>query len=167
MVSNSGMHGRDKILEALKEKAKMLSQPAVDPNAPTMDPVLIQMQRMDAQLELATKQAKLAETRAKTRLLDAQARSELIEPEFKSQQIAMKGIWKTPEEQIDEEFDRRMRVATMALDKEQMESDERIARMQTEAAREGKQIQIQEVPRPVPVPVPVAAPQSFTGPFAG
>jgi hypothetical protein len=167
IVSNSGMHGRDKILAALQEKAKMLSQPAADPNAPVMDPVLIQLQRMDAQLELATKKAKLAEIQAKTRLLDAQARSEMLEPMMESQRIATKGIYKTPEEQIDEEFDRRMRIAQMALEKEQMESDERIAAMQTAAAKENKQIHVQEVPKAVPVPVPVGVTLGQSGVSTG
>ena len=160
LIANSGVQNRDMILAMLKQKLALVQQvesaPPVDPNAVT-DPVMIEMQRMDAQLELATKQAKIAETQAKTRLYNAQAQSEAMEPALESQKIALKGIYKTPEEQINEEFDRRLEAAKIRLRAAEMSSDERIAESQERAARVGNQpkLQVVTVPKPVAVPTPV------------
>ena len=166
LVQNSGIQGRDAILGALKvklEKVQALeSAPPVDPNAPqTMDPVMIEMQRMDAQLELATKQAKLAETQAKTRLLNAQAQSEMVAPTLESQKIALKGIYETPADRINAEFDRRYKLASLTLEKAGMESRERIADKQIVAAKANEpKTETVEVPVPQPVPVPIPVKQS-------
>lgn len=166
LVANSGIQDRDKIMAALEKKLQLIqqaeTQPPVDPNAVT-DPVLIEMQRIDAQLELATKQAKIAETQAKTRLLNAQAQSEAMEPMLESQKIALKGIYKSPEETINEEFNRRLEAAKIRLRAAEMNSDERIAESQERAANASNvpqppKLQVVTVPKPIAVPTPVPMP---------
>jgi len=113
---------------------------------------LLTLQRFDAQLELATKQAKIAETQAKTRLLNAKAQSEAVAPALEAQSIALKGIYKTPEDQINEEFDRRIQVAQLALERESTASKERIADKQIIAAKANEpQVKVEQVEVPVPV----------------
>ena len=164
LVANSGISNRDKIVDALEQKLAKVQQaesmPPTDPNAIT-DPVIISMQRMDAQLELATKQAKIAETQAKTRLYNAQANSEALEPTLESQKIALKGIYKTPEEQINDEFDRRMRVAELKLKAADIASNERITERQAQAAEATAPL-----PTPAPAPQPAAPVSVAIGPAA-
>ena len=156
LISNSGIQNRDAVLNTLKQKLARVQaaeqQPPADPNAVPTDPVILTLQRVDAQLELAKKQAQIAEIRAKTRLLDAQANSEAVAPALEAQSIALKGIYKTPEDQINEEFDRRMRIAEVALKDKGIDSRERIADKQIIAARANEpQVKVEQVEVPVPV----------------
>lgn len=159
IVSNSGMQGRDGILNALSKKLQILqaqeNAPPVDPNAVPTDPVALQMQRMAAQLELAKTQAEIAKMQAQTRLYNAEAQTEIVEPQLRSQEIATKGIYQTPAEQIDAEFDRRMKIATLSLEHATLQSHERIADKQILAAQanEPKTETVE-----VPVPVDTGAP---------
>ena len=165
LVANSGLQDRDAIIAALDKKLQVIQAaeqaPPVDPNAaPALDPVAMALAQAQAQLELAKTAAETARLRAQARLYDAQANTEVLQPALESQKIALKGIYKTPEEQVDEEFDRRMRVAELKLDAAQMNSDERIADKQVVAAREANQPKIEtvEIPAPVAIPTPVPMP---------
>ena len=172
LVSNSGLQQRDQIKALLTEKLEILRQreaaPPVDPNAIPTDPVALQMQYLDAQLDIAVKQQKIAESQAKTRLLNAQAQSELAEPQIETQKLMMRGIYELPQDQIAKEFDRRMKMAELAITKQGIESRERIADKQIVAARanEPKAVEVEvpvEIETPVPVPVPVVIPTGANG----
>ena len=179
LVANSGMHDRDAIIAALNKKLAKVQQaesvPPVDPNAPSTDPVALILQQQAAKLELAKTAAEISKLRAQARLYDAQAQTEQLEPMLESQKIALKGIYKTPEEQVDEEFDRRIKAADQRLkaakivtDRDQMMSDERIAASQERAAMAGAAADVRSaaqpkqevvyVPEPVQVDVPVPMP---------
>jgi hypothetical protein len=106
---------------------------------PQMDPMQQQLMMVNAQLEIAEKQLKLEETRAKianlqsqTGLNAAKTQSELAEPHLRAQEIALKGIYNTPEEQMQAEFDRRIAIGDQMLEAEDIKSNERIAAMQTQ-----------------------------------
>ena len=139
LVGNSGIPGRDRILNALNQKLEKVqaleSTPPADPNVIPTDPVILTMQRIDAQLDLATKQAKIAELQAKTRLLNAQAITEQSAPILEAQKVALKGIYETPQDQINAEFDRRMQMADLAIKDKGIDSRERIADKQIIAAQ--------------------------------
>ena len=139
LVGNSGIPGRDRILNALNQKLEKVqaleSTPPTDPNVIPTDPVILTMQRIDAQLDLATKQAKIAELQAKTRLLNAQAITEQSAPMLEAQKVALKGIYETPQDQINAEFDRRMQMADLAIKDKGIDSRERIADKQIIAAQ--------------------------------
>lgn len=163
IVQNSGIPNREGVMAELKAKLEKVKQaesiPPVDPNM-SMDPVAINMQRMAAQLDLAKTAAEVSRLRAQARLYDAQARTEAVAPTLEAQKIALKGIYKTPEEQIDEEFDRRMQVAELKLKTAQMNSDEHIADKQIVAAHVANQpkVEMVSVPEPVAIPTPVPMP---------
>jgi hypothetical protein len=151
LISNSGMQGRDNILAVLEQKLKGIQAAEqagpVDPNAQVTDPVLLQMQYLDAQVEIAGKQQKIAESQAKTRLLNAQAQTEMLEPQIEAQKVAMRGIYELPQEQIAAEFDRRMKIAQLSVDSKGIESRERIADKQIVAAQANEpKTEIAEVP---------------------
>jgi len=166
LVKNSGLQSRDKLIAALEQKLAIVqrteSAPPTDPTQIT-DPVAIELQRQDALLELAKKQAEIAKTQAQTRLLNAQTRSETIASELEARSIALKGIYKTPEDQINEEFDRRMEMAKLAVTKHGIDSRERIADKQIVAAQANEPPpapptpapEVVEVEKPMPVIVPV------------
>jgi hypothetical protein len=160
IVNNSGMQNRDSIVASLKQKLEAIQRTEaagpVDPAAVT-DPVVITLQRQDALLELAKKQSEIAKIQAQTRLLNAQAASEAVAPALEAQSIALKGIYKTPEDQINEEFDRRMRMADLAIKEKGIDSRERIADKQIIAARANEPAP-QPAPEPKPVPVPTPIP---------
>jgi hypothetical protein len=165
LVANSGMQDRDAVVAALDKKLQVIQAaeqtPQIDPNAaPPVDPVMMALQQADAKLELAKKAAETSRLRAQARLYDAQANTEALQPALESQKIALKGIYKTPEEQIDEEFDRRMRVAELKLEAAQMNSDERIADKQVAAAHAANtpKIETVEIPEPIAIPTPVPMP---------
>jgi hypothetical protein len=161
LVNNSGMNNRDQVMAALNRKLEKIQQleatPPPDPNAPSMDPVVLSLQRIDAQLELATKQAKLAETQAKTRLLNAQAVTESMQPELEAQKVALKGIYRTPSEEIDAEFDRRIKMANVMLKDKEINVKSEIADKQIIAAQ-ANEPKSEPAPKPEPQPVPVPVP---------
>jgi hypothetical protein len=162
LVNNSGMSNRDQVMAALNRKLEKIQQleatPPPDPNAPSMDPVVLSLQRIDAQLELATKQAKLAETQAKTRLLNAQAvTAESMQPELEAQKVALKGIYRTPAEEIDAEFDRRIQMANVMLKDKEINMKGQIADKQIVAAQ-ANEPKAPPAPKPEPQPVPVPVP---------
>jgi hypothetical protein len=171
IVRNSGIQDRERVLASLQRKyqqiAQQEAQPPVDPNAQApLDPVMQQLQAAAAQLELAKTQAEIARLNAQARLYDAQAQSEVIEPQLEAQRTAMRGIYNTPEEQMAEEFDRRMKAADLMVERERVQverdevsSNERIAAMQLESARASTPApEIIEKPVPVPVPMPIDRP---------
>jgi len=156
LISNSGVQGRDAIIASLKQKLAVIqaqeSAPPVDPNAVPTDPVTLQLQRVAAQLELAKTQAEIARLQAQARLYNAQAQSEAVAPALEAQSIALKGIYKTPEDQINEEFDRRIAMAELSIKNKEVDSNERIADKQIIAARANEpKVQVETVEVPVPV----------------
>jgi hypothetical protein len=164
LVKNGGLQDRDKIVAALEQKLQLVqraeSQPPVD-QTQVMDPVAIELQRQDALLELAKKQAEIAKIQAQTRLLTEQANSESVAPELQAQEIMLKGIYETPQDQINAEFDRRLAAAKLFLEKQGIESRERIADKQIVAAKANEPKAAPApapAPQPAPVPVPVAVP---------
>ena len=159
IVANSGIHARDQIMQLLNQRLQKImaaeSAPPADQQQqqPPMDPVMIEMQRADAQIELALKMAKLRKIEAETGLIQAETQSEMVEPQLHAQEIALRGIYKTSQDRINEEFDRRMELARISLERDKVASDERIADKQIVAARVANEKE--PVPVRVPVPVPV------------
>jgi len=140
LVRNSGIQDRDRVLAMMKRKFDLIQQremqPPVDPNAqPPMDPIDAQLAQMAKQLQLAKIEAEIARLQAQARLYNAQANSELLQPQLEAQSIALKGIYNTPEEQMNEEFNRRMKAAQLMVDREEIASNERIADKQIIAAQ--------------------------------
>lgn len=192
VVSNTGLTHRTQIIEMLKASIEssqaMESAQAQQASDPTLQGLNVQLAQATAQLQLAELNAKIAELGARTRLQDAKARNEAMEPAFRQMEIATKGIYQVEQNQQQQEFDRRMAVADRVLENKDIDSNERIARIQAGASvrREGVKTagtvaservrsvgavaaeraktaaQPKElVPVPVPRPVPMPMPLSF------
>lgn len=172
VVANTGLTHRREIIDMLKQSITTAQQMEQAQAAAASDPNSIQSQIQNAagQLQLAELQAKIAELGARTRLQDAKARNEMLEPQFKSAEIATKGIYSVQADQQKQEFDRRMKSAELFLKNKDIDSNERIARMQSQASVASGQVkgaaqvaservkgaaQVAAAPKPQPVPVPV------------
>ena len=75
--------------------------------------------------------------------------------DIKSAKGDLEPLKKTQADEINAEFDRRMKMAKLAIDNKGIESRERIAYKQIIAAQANEpQPQPQPAPQPIPVPVP-------------
>jgi hypothetical protein len=138
VVSNTGLTQRAQIVDMLDESIAaaqaMEQQAAQAAQDPANQGMQAQLQQASIQLEIAEKQAKIAELNARTQLQNAKARNEQLEPMFRQMDIATKGIYSTPEEQQANEFDRRMQFADRILKAKDIQSNERIAHIQSGAS---------------------------------
>ena len=153
LVSNSGMQNRDKVLASLKQKLEQVlareAAPPVDPNAEQpLDPVALEMARADAIAELQLKYAKIQNLNAESAKLMAQADYERLKPQLEARELALRGIYQTAEDRVNAEFDRRMKLADVLIQKQGIESRERIADKQIVAAQANE-------PKAVMAPSPV------------
>jgi hypothetical protein len=184
IVANTGLTNRVQLVELLNEAMERDKQLAAqqaamgDPNAQPVDPMQTQLQMLTMQLDMATKKNQIAKLQAETlkitaetQLTYAKVQTELVQPQIQTTEVAMKGVYNTPEEQMQSEFDRRLQIANLMETKADRESNERIARMQTQgavakAALEAAAAQTNAPqPAPVPSPVPVPMPVPVQSPF--
>ena len=93
-----------------------------------------QLAQLQMQLQVAETQTKIAELQSRTRLQDAKAQNEALEPRYKAMEIATKGIYEVQADQQDREFQRRMQFADRVLKARDISSNERIAAMQSKAS---------------------------------
>lgn len=159
LFGNTGLANRAQIAEMLMKKAEeaMNPQPPVDPTALAA----AQSQQIDPSQQ-ALNQARALEAQARAQKIQAETRTEILEPQFRTQEIATKGIYAAGDNQA-REFDRRMKIAKLMLDREEMRSNERIAAGQTQGSIAKAQIGAQAkmatppAPPPPPAPAPVEA----------
>jgi len=173
VVSNTGMANRQAIVEMLQasiqqdEQAQQMqlamaqqAQPADgSPEAAMLQQIAPQLTVAKAQLELRKLQAEIARLESQTMVDRAKARQLMLQPEIDARSIAMKGIYNTPEEQMQAEFDRRMKIGDQMLEKADIESNERIAGLQAAASVERERIKAQATTRAASA---AATPESVT-----
>jgi len=152
IVANTGLNNRAAIIETLKKQDAMEQQAAqaaaqqqpVDPQTQMLNQQLqqvqIQLQIEEARAKIAKLQAEAAEAQAAAMLKMAEARTEAAQPALQAREIALKGIYNTPQEQMAQEFDHRMTVAQQMLDAADIQSNERIAQAQAQASVEREKI---------------------------
>lgn len=196
VISNTGLTHRRELIDMLKNSIALAQQAQQMQQAAAADPAVAQLQgqlqQIDLQIRIAEGQAKVAELQSRTRLQDAKALNEALEPKFKAVEVATKGIYQVQADQQKAEFDRRLARADLYLRNKDIESNERIARMQSGAsvaqetvksrgalaservrqagavasAKKGEPQPVPvpvRVPQPVPVPVPVRPRPQFVG----
>jgi hypothetical protein len=136
IISNTGLQNRAKLVQMLEQSIQTAQQMAqLQANQATQqaqDPLTAQLQQVNLQLEIEEKKAKIAELQARTALQTAKAQNEAMEPQYRSMEIATKGIYAVQEQRQEAEFNRRMQIADKVLQKKDIESNERIAAMQTQ-----------------------------------
>jgi hypothetical protein len=178
VIAHTGLNSRQRLLEMLEQsirqeeqmakmaqQAQMIGQPGADtPEAQMLQQLAPQLTVMKAQLELAKLEAETAELQAQAMLNRAKARQAMLQPDIEAREVALKGVYNTPEDQMQAEFDRRMAIADQITKQADIESNERIAQVQAAASVERERVKaagnvasskIGATPQPVPVPVPV------------
>lgn len=131
VIANTGLPNRREVIEMIQQMA-----------APTqgVDPAAAQAQMVEMQTKLAEAQARVRKLHAEAQLAETKAQTEALQPELEARSLALKGIYEVPQAQQRAEFDRRMRMAETFLRQKDIESNERIARMQTLASLQREQI---------------------------
>lgn len=158
LFGNTGLSNRADIADVLMKKA----EEAANPPAPPMDPAMMAQQQGLDPSQQQLNQARAQESMARAQKITVETRNETLEPQFKAQEIATKGIYATKENQ-NAEFDRRMKLANIVIKQQEKDSNERIAQMQTEGSIQKAQIgaaakmNAQPAPPAPPAPAPVEA----------
>jgi hypothetical protein len=174
VIANTGLKNREQLIqmvqesivkqeqaEAAAQQAALAAQqpPVADPMQAQLATVMVQLQIAQAQRELAKTEAETAEIQSRAMLNQAKFQTELVQPQIQTAEVAMKGIYNTPEEQMQAEFDRRLGLAELMETKADRESNERIAQMQTQASVMTTAIQAQaDVASTQPAPLGSANP---------
>jgi hypothetical protein len=134
VVSNTGLTHRTKIMQMIEQSITNAAQMEDAATQQAVDPMQAQLQKVGVELQIAEMQAKIAELGARTRLQDAKARNEALEPRFKALDVATKGIYQIQQDQQQAQFDRRMAIADRVLQNKDIDSNERIAKIQSGAS---------------------------------
>jgi hypothetical protein len=131
VVQNTGLTHRTEIMQMIDQS---IQNAAAVENATTQNQVSPQQQQLaqlGVQIQIAEAEAKVAELKSRARLQDAKTRNEILEPKFKALDVATKGIYQVAESQQQNQFDRRMAIADRVLQNKDIESNERIAKIQS------------------------------------
>jgi hypothetical protein len=174
IVANTGLTNRTQLQEVIEQAIQtdmQAQQMALEQqNAAAADPLQQQLSQVGIELQIAEKRAQIAKLQAETALAQAKARQAYLQPALDARELSMKGVYNSPEEQMAAEFDRRMKIGDQMLKEQDIQSNERIARMQVEGSvrtaeldamstvAAAKKSEPQQVPVPTPVPVPVRQP---------
>lgn len=134
VVSNTGLTHRSQIMEMIEQSITNAAAMEQAQTQTATDPMQAQIAKVGMELQMAEMQAKIAELGARTRLQDAKARNEMLEPRFKALDVATKGIYQVQQNQQQAQFDRRMAIADRVLQNKDIDSNERIARIQSGAS---------------------------------
>jgi hypothetical protein len=130
VVSNTGLAQRTQIMKMIEQSIANAAAVEQAGTQQQVDPMQAKIAAAGAQLTLAKLEAEIAELRARANLQTAKAGNEVLEPEFRQAEIATKGIYAVQENQAAE-LDRRLALVDRAIQYEDIQSNERIAKIQT------------------------------------
>jgi hypothetical protein len=143
IVSNTGLQNRHEIIKALDESAEVAPVgPEQAPPPPQEDPQLLQLKLQELAGKIQLDQAKTAEVFSNAQLNQVKAREMQQTAELEALKIATKGMYAVDPEQQKEEFDRRYKMAQLALQQQDMESNERIAKEQMGSSNAAKMAEL-------------------------
>jgi hypothetical protein len=131
VVQNTGLSHRTGIIKMIEQSIQNAQAVEQAQTNQQVDPMQAQLQQATVALQIAEAQAKIRELNSRATLQDVKARNEMMEPEFRQVEIATKGIYQVAQDQQSNEFDRRMAIVDRAIEMEDIQSNERIARIQT------------------------------------
>ena len=140
VIAHTGLQNRREIMDLLD---KQVQAPAVPP----VDPMTMQLEQAAKQLQLAKLQAEVLEAQARTQELQSRAvlnvekaKDVSIDNQLEAHSISMKGIYNTPEDQMQAALvergkmaDRMLEAMRLREDAAERVSNERIVQMQTSA----------------------------------
>jgi hypothetical protein len=131
VVQNTGLTHRTQIMQMIEQSIQNAAAVEQTNTQNQVSPEQQQLQAATVQLQIAEIQAKIRELNSRANLQDAKTRNEVLEPRFKALDVATKGIYQVAESQQQAAFDRRMAIADRALQNKDIDSNERIARIQS------------------------------------
>lgn len=141
VVANTSIPNREQVMQMIASADERAAAEAQAVQAAQNDPLLQQVKEVSARLEIAKREAEIAETVAKTEKLRAEAAEIKQASEVKAMEVATKGLYLVPAEQQAAEFDRRYKLMQLAIDhaalgekRADRESNERITREQMAAS---------------------------------
>jgi hypothetical protein len=130
VVANTGLTRRADIIKMIEESISNAAALEKMQTQQQVDPMQQQLLAKQAEYAIAKLDAEIAELRARANLQNAKAQNEVLEPQFKQVELATKGIYAAQENQ-DTVLERRMALVDRAIKLEDIQSNERIARIQS------------------------------------
>ncbi len=134
LIENTGLTKRAQIIKMIQQSIENAAAVEQAQTQQQVDPLQARLQQVTVQLEIAEKQAKIAELQARANLQNIKARNETIEPQFRQMELATKGIYSLDDSLQDRALERRLKVMDRVIDLEDIQSNERIARIQSGAS---------------------------------
>ena len=126
VIANTGLNSRQTVIDMLKQQiereAEMEQQAlAAQQAVPPVDPMAQQIAIINAELDIAEKKNKIVKLNAETQKLLAEAEQITQENQLEALKIATKGLYALdPDEQV-REFDKRYKIAQIALKEKEIE----------------------------------------------
>jgi hypothetical protein len=131
VISNTGLIHRQSIMKMIQTSIDNAAAMEQAQTQTATDPLQQQMQQVGMQYQIAKGQAEIAELGARTRLQNAKAANEVMEPQFRQVELATKGIYQVAADQQDRALKNRLALVDRAIEVEDIQSNERIARIQS------------------------------------
>ena len=130
VVANTGLTRRTEIISMIQQSIENAAAVEQAQTQVQVDPMQQQLAQAQLQLAVAETQAKIRELNSRANLQDAKAQNEILEPQFKQVELATKGIYAAGENQ-ERVLDRRLALVDRAIKLEDIQSNERIAKIQS------------------------------------
>ena len=166
VVGNTGLTNRAGLIKLLNESIERDSaaqqQALAAATTAQTDPLQAQLGQVTLQLQIAEVQAKIRKLNAEAGLIAQKTVTEQTKPELQAHELALKGVYQTPEEQMQAEFDRRMKIGDQLIAAEDVKSNERIAVIQAGGAVREAELAAAAQAAQATVAPPPAAPAPLT-----
>lgn len=130
VVANTGLNRRAEIMKMIEESIGNAAKVEAAQAQMQTDPLQQQLMQAQLQLKIAETHAKIRELNSRANLQDAKAQNEVLEPQFRQVELATKGIYAAGENQ-ERVLDRRLALVDRAIKLEDIQSNERIAKIQS------------------------------------
>jgi hypothetical protein len=130
VVANTGLQRRSEIMKMIEESIGNAAKVEAAQANIASDPMQQQLAQAQMQLQIAETNARVRELESRANLQNAKAQNEVLEPQFKQVELATKGIYAARENQ-QTVLEQRMALVDRAIDIEDIQSNERIAQIQS------------------------------------
>ncbi len=125
VIANTGLNSRATIIDMLRqqiEREAAMEQQAIQAQAavPPVDPVAQQIAMINAELDIAEKKNKIVKLNAETQKLMAETHQIEQENQLEALKIATKGLYALDPEEQSREFDKRYKIAQIALEEKKI-----------------------------------------------
>jgi hypothetical protein len=130
VVANTGLTRRAEIMKMIEQSIQNAAKVENSQAQIASDPLQQQLAQAQMQLQIAETNARVNELNSRANLQNAKAQNEVLEPQFKQVELATKGIYAARENQ-ETILEQRMALVDRAIKYEDIQSNERIAQVQS------------------------------------